>query len=123
MKKIVLGCLLFVGMISGLYADTAENVQFKQYVEMNKKSPTNPPGMTVCADETYRTIYVAMPLPIPYSNLKPEMVGEMKKAMLKALAKQSNDIKVVKSLKINFVFSYITTDKNIITVPISHNDF
>ncbi|MBR2427403.1 MAG: hypothetical protein IKB16_11770 [Lentisphaeria bacterium] len=123
MKKIILGCLLFCGMISGLYAQSLEDEQFKQYVELTKKSPTNPKGMSVSADYTYRIIYAAMPLPHKHSAFTPQVIAEMKKEMIRIMKTQINDVKVIKSLKINFVFTYITSDKNIIVIPLSYNDF
>ena len=47
----------------------------------------------------------------------------MKKEMIRIMKTQINDVKVIKSLKINFVFTYITSDKNIIVIPLSYNDF
>ena len=123
MKKMVLGCLLAIGMISGLYADSAADEQFKQYVNLTKNSPENPKGMTVCADNTYRIIYISMPIPLSSSDATPAVISKMKSGMLAEMGKLKEDVKIVKDLKINFVYSFIATDKRVFCIAVSYKDF
>jgi len=122
MKRFLLGGLLVAGMCTGLYADSAEDAQFKQYVELSRNSPTNPEGMTLCADNTYRIIYAAMPIALNKSDATPELIKVMKTRMLAEMVKQKADCKIIKDLKINMVYTFITSDKNIFTITISYKD-
>ena len=122
MKKIVLGCLLFLGMISGLYADKTEDTQFNQYVESTKKSSLNTQGMSVTADSTYRIIYACMPISASSSHFTQETYKVMKKSMIEEMSKETAEVKVIKDLKIQFVFSFVTTDKKLISIPLSCQD-
>ena len=78
--------------------------------------------MTVTADNKYRIIYIAMPLSANKSSITPEVKKAMLDAMLQEMRKQDADRKVIKDLKINLVYNFITSDKNIVTIPISFND-
>ena len=122
MKKSILVCLLFSCMCFGLYADSVEDVQFKQYVEMTRKSEANSDGMTVCADPAYRIIFASMPIPLNYASVTPQVVQAMKKEMLAAIAKQEADCKIIKDLKISVVYTFITSDKGVFSIAISYKD-
>ena len=123
MKKIGLACFLALTMCFTLYAGALEDTQFKQYVEINRNSKDNPEGMTVCADSTYRIIYFSMPTTIDFSSVNPQVMKNMKQAMLKEISKLKDDIKIIRNLKINLVYTFITSDKNIFTITISYKDF
>ena len=114
--------MLLLGASATLSADTVEDTQFRQYVELTRKSPTNPAGMTVASDSTYRIIYVAMPMAISSSDVTPKMMKSMKNIMLAAIRKETADCAVIKDLKISIVYSFITSDKHIFTTTITFND-
>lgn len=122
MKKMFLGCFLALSMCFGLCAGALEDAQFKQYVETTKNDKDNPKGMTVCADNTYRIIYVAMPAAVNYSSVTPQVLKEMKKELVAEAAKEKEDCKIIKDLKITVVYTFITTDKRMFTVVLSHKD-
>lgn len=122
MKKFLLGCFLVACVCSGLYAGSAEDTQFKQYVELTRNHQGNPEGMTVTADNTYRIIFVAMPITINKSDVTPQMLKQMRAEMLKGLAKEKADCKVIKDLKISIVYTFITSDKNIFSITFSYKD-
>ena len=123
MKKFLLGCFLAACVCTGLYADSTEDTQFKQYVEMTRNHQNNPEGMTVAADNTYRIIYVAMPVAINKSDVTPQLLRTMRTEMMKGMAKEKADCKIIKDLKISIVYTFITSDKNIFTITFSHKDF
>ena len=120
MKKAFLGCLAVLSMCFGLYADSTADTQFKQYVEVTRNNKENPEGMTVCADNTYRILYMAFPLPVNSSDVTPEVLKAAKKEMLAEMAKDDDDKKVIKDLKISIVFTFVTTDKRMFSINISH---
>ena len=122
MKKVFLSVLLFIGMITGVYASSLEDTQFQQYVELTKKNADNPAGMTVTADSKYRTIYIALPISANKSSVTQDVKKSMREAMLQEMRKHDGDRKVIKDLKINMVYVFITSDKNIVSIPISFND-
>ena len=122
MKKLFLLSMLLLGASATLSADNVEDTQFRQYVELTRKSPTNPAGMTVASDSTYRIIYVAMPMAISSSDVTPEIMKSMKNIMLAAMRKETADCAVIKDLKISVVYSFITSDKHIFTTTITFND-
>lgn len=124
MKKSLIAGLFALGMFAGLYADPAEDAQFQQYVKLTKESKSNPQGMTVCADPTYRIIYAAMPISLNKSDVTPEILGKMRKAMLTSFQAPSMnaDRKIIKDLKISLVYTLITTDKKIFTISFSYQD-
>lgn len=124
MKKIILVCLVFLGMSMALFADAVSDTQFRQYVELTRKHKNNPKGMTVTADYTYRIIYVAMPMPMPNasSDILPQVMANMKKAMLAELRKQKADCKIMKNLKIQMVYTFITSDRKVFSISISYLD-
>lgn len=122
MKKLLLGCLVVSLMCVGLYADSIEDNQFRQYVELTKNSPSNPDGMSVSADYKYRIIYATLPLPLNKSDVTPDVAAEMRNAMLTEIKKEKADCKVIKDLKIYFVFTFITSDKNLVMISISYKD-
>lgn len=122
MKKVFLSGLLFIGMITGVYASSLEDTQFQQYVELTKKNADNPAGMTVTADSKYRTIYIALPISANKSSVTQDVKKSMREAMLQEMRKHDGDRKVIKDLKINMVYIFITSDKNIVSIPISFND-
>jgi len=114
--------MLLLGASATLLADNVEDTQFRQYVELTRKSLTNPAGMTVASDSTYRIIYVAMPMAISSSDVTPEIMKSMKNIMLAAMRKETADCAVIKDLKISIVYSFITSDKHIFTTTITFND-
>lgn len=122
MKSAFLGCLLVLSVCFGLYADTTADTQFKQYVELTKNDKDNPEGMTVCADNTYRIIYVAMPLPVNSTDVTPQVLQTMKKEMVAGIAKEEADCKIIRDLKISIVYTFITSDKRIFSITFSHKD-
>ena len=122
MKKLLLLSMLLLGASATLSADNVEDTQFRQYVELTRKSLTNPAGMTVASDSTYRIIYVAMPMAISSSDVTPEIMKSMKNIMLAAMRKETADCAVIKDLKISIVYSFITSDKHIFTTTITFND-
>lgn len=122
MKKLLLGCLLSACVCSGLYADPVEDTQFKQYVELTRNHESNPEGMTVSSDATYRIIYAAMPIPMNKSDVTPEVIGKMKEQMLKEIAKEKADCKVIRDLKIRIVYTFITSDKDVFSISLSYKD-
>jgi hypothetical protein len=124
MKKFILGCLLCAGVSFGLYATSAEEaVQFQQYVELTKKNPNNPKGMTVCADSTYRIIYVTTPVTWSSADLTPEKQTQLRNVLLNSCRKHKKDVDLIKTLKLYMVFSFITSDKKMISVPLSFKEF
>ena len=125
MKGLFIACLFVVGMGVGLYADSVEDTQFLQYVETTKNSKDNPPGMTVAADAKYRIIYAAMPISINGSDVTPKVIESMKQEMVKGFRSDEEmkaDLKIIKDLKISFVWTFITTDKSIFSISISYKD-
>ena len=122
MKKFLFGCVLAACMCSALYADSVEDAQFKQYVELTRMSPENPEGMTVVADNTYRIIYLTMPIALDKSSVTPDVISAMKAAMFKEMAQLDEDCKIVKNLKISFVFTFVTSDKDIFSITFSYKD-
>lgn len=122
MKKIILVCLVFLGMSMALFADAVSDTQFRQYVELTRKHKNNPKGMTVTADYTYRIIYAAMPMPNASSDITPQVMANMKKAMLAAMRKQKADCKIMKNLKIQTVYTFITSDRKVFSISISYLD-
>jgi|GEM_PF-5017863 len=122
MKKFYLVSLLVMVVCMGMYADSTEDAQFKQYVKLTRNHKNNPEGMTVYADYTYRIMYVAMPIAINYSDVTPQVLKAMKSEMLKGIAKEKADCKIIKDLKISIVYTFITSDKRIFTVSFSHKD-
>lgn len=122
MKKIVLVCMLFLGMAVA-FADATALTQFRQYVELTRKSPSNPEGMTVVADETYRILYVSMPIAVSSKDLNAKIIEDMKKNMLAAMRNSKADISIIKDIKINIVYTFITSDKQLFSIPISYKDF
>ena len=126
MKKLLLGCIFAACVCTGLFAGSADDAQFKQYVEATKNHKTNPEGMTVVADPTYRVIYVTLPLALHKSDATPEVVKAMREAMIKEMSENSSnaaDKRIIKTLKISIVYSFITIDKNIVTISLSYQDF
>ena len=124
MKKVLLICAVMFGVCFSVFADAAGDAQFRQYVEVTKASPTNPDGMTVAADYKYRIIYCAMPLPVSSSDITDDVLEAMKNEMMKAMRASDfrEDRRVIRELGINFVYTFITTDKRIITIGISYKD-
>ena len=122
MKKSLLFCLLALGLCIGLYAESTEDTQFKQYVELTKNDKENPEGMTVAADCKYRIVYVAMPIPTNMSAVTPETIAELKADMIKEMRSEKDECKVVRDLKISFVYSFITSDRRVIAIPVSYKD-
>ncbi len=122
MKKFYLVSLLVMFVCMGAYADSAENAQFKQYVELTRNNKNNPEGMTVCADYTYRIMYAVMPIAINFSDVTPQVLNSMKSEMQKAIAKEKADCKIIKDLKITIIYSFLTSDKRIFTIILSHKD-
>ena len=124
MKKIFLVCAVMLGVCFGVFADSASDKQFRQYVELTKKFPGNPEGMTVTADYKYRIIYAAFPVTINSSDVTESAKKEMKNNMLKGLrdGKLAKDRRVMKNLGINFVYAYITTDQKVFTINISYKE-
>ena len=121
MKKICLVLVLVVAAC-GVFASSAEKIQFRQYVELTKKSPTNPAGMTIVADEQYRIIYATMPLPINSSNVNEQEINVMRASMLQGCKKHKNDIKIMKDLKISLVYTFVTSDKKVFCISLSYQD-
>lgn len=122
MKKICLVLVLVVSACSGVFAASAERTQFRQYVELTKKSPTNPEGMTVVADEQYRIIYVAMPFTADSSSINEQVINSMRAGMLQAARSYKDDVKIIKNLKISFVYTSVTSDKKVFCIPLSYQD-
>ena len=122
MKKIGLACFLALSMCFALCADSVEDTQFKQYVELTKRHKNNPKGMTVCADYTYRVIFVTLPIPADFSSVTPKVMKNMKEGIIKAMKTATDDVKIVRNLKINIVYNYITSDKKIVAITISYKD-
>lgn len=123
MKKIVFGCLLAIGMTVSLCAQDPSNVTFNEYVKLTKEAPSNPKGMTVCADETYRIIYVSLPLPIDSSKVTSELKKQMETQMKLSMRNNPEDLKIIKRLGISVVYTFITNDKKLILVGFAPSDF
>ena len=124
MKKIFLVCAVMFGVCFGVFADSASDKQFRQYVEMTKNSPINPEGMTVTADYKYRIIYAAFPLPVNSSDVTESAKKELKNDMMKSMrdGTLAKDRRIIKNLGINFVYAFITTDQKVITISISYKE-
>lgn len=125
MKKFILICTIMLGVLPALFADAAEDAQFRQYVELSQKSPTNPPGMTITADPTYRIVivYVTMPIAASKSNIDAAHIAVMKQAMINTMRNMKEDLRVIKSLNISTVYTFITVDKYLFSIPISYQEF
>ena len=123
MKKFILICTIMLGVLPALFADAAEDAQFRQYVELSQKSPTNPPGMIITADPTYRIVYVTMPIAASKSNIDAARIAVMKQAMINTMRNMKEALRVIKSLNISTVYTFITVDKYLISIPISHQEF
>ena len=123
MKKLILGTFLFLGIISALYADSNADKRFKEYVELTRKNPNNPPGSTIVADNTYRIMYMTLPIDCRASQMSPEVLKKLREMMLEGMRKETEDVKIIKELKISIVYTIITKDKKVFCIPISYNDF
>jgi aspartate aminotransferase-like enzyme len=125
MKKKFLSLLFVAGFASVgmLYAAPVDDTQFDAYVQLTKKSKSNPPGMTVVADKTYRIMYVSMPMAVSYSSVTPDVIAKMKNAMRASMKKSNADLKVIRDLKISLVYTFITTDKKVFSISFSYLDF
>ena len=123
MKKFAIACFIALTMCFSLYADSVEDIQFNQYVNLTRNAKSNPDGMTVCADKTYRIIYVSMPIAIDFSSITPELIKNMRAEMIKGMKSEVQDVKVIKNLKISVVYTFITSDKNIFAITFSYKDF
>lgn len=123
MKKICLVLVLAIAVCCGVFAGSTEEIQFKQYVELTKKSTSNPKGMSVTADEQYRIIYTTMPTPANSTSLTPQAITELRARMIKQMSTHKNDVKVIKDLKISMVFTFITSDKKVFCIGLSYKDF
>ena len=122
MKKIGLACFLALSMCFALCADSVEDTQFKQYVELAKAHKDNPKGMTVCADYTYRIIFATLPVPADFSSVTPELIKNLKEVTIKTMKTETDDVRIIRNLKINFVYNYITSDKKIVAITVSYKD-
>ena len=121
MKKICLCCLLLFCVSFGLFAASEDDVTFREYVELTRKSPTNPKGMTVTADYEKNIIYCAVPAP-GLGTVTDAEKKQMKEQMLKTFRENKADVRVVKRLKISIVFVFITDSDKMLTISISHNE-
>ncbi len=124
MKKTLIAGLFVVSMFAGLYADSTEDAQFQQFVQLSKEDKNNPQGMTISSDSTYRIIYAALPIAINYAQATPANIAKMKKGMLDAIRtpEMKAQCKAIKDLKISFVYTFITTDKKIFSIPLSYQE-
>ena len=104
------------------YADSVGDAQFKQYVELTRNNASNPQGMTIAADYKYRMIYVTMPISINKADVTPEICRKMKREMIAGMRNEKSDCRIVRDLKISFVYTFITSDKNIFSIPVSYQD-
>jgi len=121
MKKTFLTLLVMFSAVCGLYANSYEDAQFKEYVQRTRKDMTKMAGASVSSDNKYRIIYIALTVNVPKSNIS--NVQGMKNAMLAEMRKNVQEVKVVKQLKITFVYTFMTSDKYAVCVPISYKDF
>ena len=120
MKKTFLTLLVMFSAVCGLYANSSEDAQFKEYVQLTRQN-LNAPGASLSSDNKYRIIYIALTVNAPKSNIS--NVQGVKNAMLAEMRKNVQEVKVVKQLKITFVYTFMTSDKYAVCVPISYKDF
>ena len=122
MKKICLACFSVMCLCISLYANAVDKIQFEQYVELTKKSKSNPKGMTVVGDSTYRIMYIALPIAINYGDVTTQVKNKMKENMLAVMRQEKADCKVIKDLKIRLIYSFITSDQKIFTITLNYQD-
>ena len=122
MKKLILGTFLFLGIISALYAESNADKRFKEYVELTRKNPNNLPGSTIVADNTYRIMYMTLPLNCYASQVSPEQHKKARELLVEGMRKQTEDVKIIKELKISLVYTLITKDKKVFCITFSYND-
>lgn len=122
MKKFFLCCLLTLGMFSA-FADSKADIQFRQFVEMNRNNPGNPAGMTVSSDEKYRIMYLVMPIAVNRSSITPEVEKQMKRGAIAGVKNEKKDIEIIKDLQITMVATFITTDGYPISFSVSYKEF
>ena len=121
MKKILLGCFFAVFMCTGLFAGSAEDELFEKYVNViREKAKSRGKNIIFCADKTHRIVYCALRVPSPKSAYTPEMMILLKKKMISKMAPDL--VAFYKNLKLRSVYTYITTDDDIITLSISYKD-
>ena len=120
MKRVALAFLFGIALLSSVKADTAEDIQFEQYVEASKENLAE--GMSVVADKKYRIIILTMPIAVSYQDAKLDNISEIRNNAIKAMREETADVRIIKALKINIVYNFITIDKKVIPVAISYHD-
>ena len=122
MKKYTVLFAILVSICSSVYAESIQNTQFRQYVEMIKKHANTPQAMSIVADERYRIIFCTMPLSINLDSVTPQVTTDLKENMIKELRKETADVKIIKDLKITLVYSFITTNRKVVSIAITYNE-
>ena len=120
MKRMVLAVLLGLTLCSAAQAGETEDIQFEQYVELSKKSLDK--GMSLIADTEYRLMVLTMPLAINHNDATSEVIRVMKNEAVKVMKQNDADVRIIKALKINMIFNYVTIDKKIIPIALSYKD-
>ena len=122
MKKYTILFAILLSICSSVFANSIEKIQFRQYVEMTQKHANTPQSMSIVADEKYRVIFCTMPLSINLDSVTPKVTTELKENMIKELRKETADVKIIKDLKITIVYSFITTNRKVISIAITYNE-
>ena len=122
MKKYTVLFAILVSICSSVYAESIQNTQFRQYVEMPQKHANTPKAMSIVADERYRIIFCTMPLSINLDSVTPQVTTDLKENMIKELRKETADVKIIKDLKITIVYSFITTNRKVVSIAITYNE-
>lgn len=120
MKRIALALLLTFITMSFVNASSTEDIQFKQYVDATKANLDE--GMSVTADEKYRIIVLTMPIAMNLQDATPAVIKTMKQEIIKAMQREKAEIRIVKALKIYFIFNYVTIDKKLLAIPLCHQE-
>ncbi|MBO4648434.1 MAG: hypothetical protein J5806_09785 [Lentisphaeria bacterium] len=122
MKKLLLGCF-FAVMCTGLFAGSAEDAMFDDFVKGARQNLQSQGGDgTVYADKAHRIVYLALSIPATKAAFTPEKIRQAKKVMMKPVQDDRDAIQVFKTLKLRIVTTYITTDNDIVTISYSYKD-
>ena len=120
MKRIALAFLVGLALFGVVKAGETEDIQFEQYVEACKNHLDD--GQSIVADKKYRVIILTMPVAFHYQDATPEVIRGMQREAIKGMRGEEVDVRIIKSLKINMVFNYITIDKKIVPITVSYKD-
>lgn len=120
MKRIALAFLVGLTLFGVVKAGETEDIQFEQYVEACKNHLDD--GQSIVADKKYRVIILTMPIAFHYQDATPEVIRGMQREAIKNMGEEKADVRIIKSLKINMVFNFITIDKKIVPITVSYRD-